>query len=186
VSGARRPQQYLKPGTAVNRFRIIRKIAVGGMGVVYEARDMELGRSVALKHPRLDIGDPEISRQRFLREARAASLLLHPNIVPIFEVFETEGLPWLAMELVIGLLCDRGGRPLSIEVFPGNTSDTKTGHLEMRPLFLRNAERTRGHALVVMLAYRIVQELADCWAPFDFTVEEAAEPLQEFRSHCVH
>ena len=54
---------------------------------------------------------------------------------------------------------------------------SKTGHLEMRPLFLRNAERTRGHALVVMLAYRIVQELADCWAPFDFTVEEAIGQL---------
>jgi transposase len=54
---------------------------------------------------------------------------------------------------------------------------SKTGHLEMRPLFLRNAARTRGYALVVMLAYRIVQELADRWVSFDFTVEEAVQRL---------
>jgi len=54
---------------------------------------------------------------------------------------------------------------------------TKSGHLEMRPLFLRNSSRTRGYALVVMLAYRIIQELADRWTSFDLTVEEAIGQL---------
>ncbi len=105
-------ERDFNPGTIVGRFRIVRKIAAGGMGVVYEARDGDLGRPVALKHPRLDRDDPEKGRQRFLREARAASRLLHPNIVPIFEVFEAEGLPWMAMELVEGeSLRERMKRP---------------------------------------------------------------------------
>jgi len=53
----------------------------------------------------------------------------------------------------------------------------KTGHLELRPIYLRNEQRTRGHALVVMLAYRIVQELAARWISLDYTVQEAIDHL---------
>ncbi len=53
----------------------------------------------------------------------------------------------------------------------------KTGHLEVRPIFLRLAERTRAHAFVVMLAYQIIQYLASCWSPFDCTVEEGLHAL---------
>ena len=78
-----------KPGPRVGSFRILKRIAVGGMGVVYQAMDEELGRLVALKHPRLDVPDSATVKARFLREARAVSSLLHPNVVPVFEVFES-------------------------------------------------------------------------------------------------
>ncbi len=91
-----------KPGDRVGRFRIIEEIGSGGMGVVFKALDEALGRHVALKHPRADVKDAETVRARFVREARAASRLLHPSVVPIFEVFEFEAVPWLAMELIEG------------------------------------------------------------------------------------
>ena len=91
-----------KAGDRVGRFRIIEVIGSGGMGIVYKALDEALGRHVALKHPRSDVKDAETVRARFVREARAASRLLHPNVLPIFEVFEFEDTPWLAMELVEG------------------------------------------------------------------------------------
>ncbi|MCK5378920.1 MAG: serine/threonine-protein kinase [Acidobacteria bacterium] len=101
-----------KAGDRVGRFRIIEVIGSGGMGVVYKALDEALGRHVALKHPRSDVKDAETVRARFVREARAASRLLHPNVVSIFEVFEFEGVPWLAMELVEGgSLKDRLKKP---------------------------------------------------------------------------
>jgi len=53
----------------------------------------------------------------------------------------------------------------------------KTAHLEVRPIFLRLAERTRAHAFVVMLAYQIIQYLASCWSTFDLTVEEGIHAL---------
>jgi len=72
----------------------------------------------------------------------------------------------------------------------------KTGHLEVRPIFLRRAERTRAHAFVVMLAYQIIQYLASCWSPLDVTVEEGLHALTTLclvevapknapRSHCL-
>ena len=60
---------------------------------------------------------------------------------------------------------------------------SKTAHLEMRPIYLRLEQRTRAHALVVMLAYRIIRHLAECWRDIDITVEEA---LRELASLCIH
>ncbi len=72
------------------------------MGIVHRARDLNLDREVALKCPWPEYAKSPEARKRFMREARAASSLSHPNIVPVFEVFEEEGLPWLVMELVEG------------------------------------------------------------------------------------
>jgi len=86
----------------VGHYEILDELARGGMGVVYRARDVNLGREVALKRPHLGReGDSEY-RRRFLREARAAAAVAHPNIVPIYEAFEHDGVPWMAMELVEG------------------------------------------------------------------------------------
>jgi serine/threonine-protein kinase len=72
------------------------------MGVVYRARDLALDREVALKCPHpADASDPDRHR-RFKREGRAAAGLSHPNIVQVYEVFEADGVPWIAMELVDG------------------------------------------------------------------------------------
>ncbi len=90
------------PGQRISHYEILSEIGRGGMGIVYRARNLNLGRDVALKCPRPDIGQDTEVRRRFFREARSASALSHPNAVHIFDVFEHEGRPWLAMELVEG------------------------------------------------------------------------------------
>jgi eukaryotic-like serine/threonine-protein kinase len=106
----------LSAGTPVGRYRLDELVSRGGMGEVWRAYDATLGRSVAVKllHEGVtDRGD----RERFLREARAAAQLSHPNIVSIFDVGEWNGRPFLVMELLNGRtlaeeLADRGPLPL--------------------------------------------------------------------------
>jgi eukaryotic-like serine/threonine-protein kinase len=87
------------PGAIIGHYEILAELGRGGMGVLYRARDQKLGRVVALKRP---YAPGVVQRQRFEREARAAAQLAHPHIVPIFEVLEQDGVPWIAMELVEG------------------------------------------------------------------------------------
>jgi serine/threonine protein kinase/tetratricopeptide (TPR) repeat protein len=87
------------PGAIIGHYEILAELGRGGMGVLYRARDQKLGRVVALKRP---YAPGVVQRQRFEREARAAAQLAHPHIVPIFEVLEEDGVPWIAMELVEG------------------------------------------------------------------------------------
>jgi len=87
-------------------FRILREIGRGGMGVVYEAEQVSLGRHVALKVlPQQRLLDPH-TKQRFEREARSAARLHHTNIVPVFGVGEHEGLPYYVMQFIQGLGLD--------------------------------------------------------------------------------
>jgi formylglycine-generating enzyme required for sulfatase activity/dienelactone hydrolase/predicted Ser/Thr protein kinase len=91
----------------LSHYRLEGEIGRGGMGVVYRAVDMRLGRSVAIKVlPPDSMGDRERAR-RFVQEARAASALNHPNIVTIYEVDEENGTTFIAMELVEGTSLDR-------------------------------------------------------------------------------
>src|SRR5262249_5680169 len=90
-------------GKTLTHYRIVGHIGAGGMGVVYKAMDTRLERPVALKLITPSGGDAD-SRRRFTREARAASLLNHPNIVSIYDVDEQDGLLFLVMELVDGRL----------------------------------------------------------------------------------
>jgi serine/threonine protein kinase/ABC-type transport system substrate-binding protein len=92
----------LQPGQTILHYRILEKIGQGGMGEVYKAEDLKLGRQVALKL--LPAGAPgdQKAKSRLLQEARAASALNHPNIVTIHSIEETEGFDFIVMEYVEG------------------------------------------------------------------------------------
>jgi len=99
----------------IGPYRIVRKLGEGGMGVVYAAEDERLHRAVAIKTIR-DNGDAS-ARERFLREARAAASLSHPNVCQLFDIGDTEGTPFLVMELLdgesLGERLTRGALPLA-------------------------------------------------------------------------
>jgi len=106
----------LKPGQTLSHYRLVKEIGQGGMGVVFEALDVSLGRHVALKTLPPGVAADGERLRRFQQEARAVAALNHPNIVTIHSVEEADGVHFLTMELIEGATLDasikRGGMPL--------------------------------------------------------------------------
>ncbi|HLN58734.1 MAG TPA: serine/threonine-protein kinase, partial [Thermoanaerobaculia bacterium] len=132
-------------GETISHYRILRVLGEGGMGVVYEAEDVRLGRHVALKfvvHKKLDRQE---TVERFEREARAASVLNHPNICTVHDVGEDAGHHFIAMELLEGenldALLTRGPLPirqaldLGVQIAEGLTAAHARGviHRDIKP-----------------------------------------------------
>src|SRR5262249_54020502 len=83
-------------------YRVLKVLGSGGMGVVFRAEDVQLQRPVALKAMLPALASSTSARERFLREARAAAAIEHDYIVPIYQVGEDRGVPFLAMKLLAG------------------------------------------------------------------------------------
>ena len=93
----------LSLSTSLGRYEILSSLGAGGMGEVYLARDTKLERSVALKILPSEVASNEERMRRFTQEAKAAAALNHPNIAHIYEIGETDGTHFIAMEYVDGV-----------------------------------------------------------------------------------
>src|SRR5262245_3027422 len=92
----------IQTGQTILHYRVTGKIGQGGMGEVYKAEDLKLGRIVALKVLPASSGDDQNAKRRLLQEARATSALNHPNIVTVYSIEEAEGVDFIVMEYVEG------------------------------------------------------------------------------------
>lgn len=135
----------------IQQYHLLEKLAAGGMGIIYKALDIKLQRPIALKFLSPQVNQDEQARERFLREARSAAALQHPNICTIYEIDETdEGRYFIAMELVEGqtlqeYLQEKGplspeeGLDLALQLAAGLEHAHEAGivHRDIKPVNIR-------------------------------------------------
>jgi serine/threonine-protein kinase len=101
-AAAQPPQAPIAPGMQLGKYRVERLLGAGGMGMVWEARDVDLDRAVALKVMKPALAGNDVARSRLVREARAMARLHHPNVITIFDAITVDDLDMIAMELIDG------------------------------------------------------------------------------------
>ncbi len=106
----------MQSGDWLGRYRIVRKIGEGGMGEVYLAEDPKLNRQIALKTLSADFAADSDRMMRFIHEAKSASALNHPNIITIYEIYDEDEVPFIAMEFVDGETLGRRIRNNPLEI----------------------------------------------------------------------
>jgi serine/threonine protein kinase len=103
-------------GESIAQYNVLERLGVGALGDVYRARDLKIGRTVALMTPSPELVAEPASRAKFLEDARLATTLNHPNIATLFDVVEKDGRSYLAYEFAAGpsLREEMGGRPVNV------------------------------------------------------------------------
>lgn len=162
-TGKRRTNPQVVTGT-LGDYQILREIGRGGMGMVYEAEQISLGRRVALKVLPFAATLDRRHRQRFQNEARAAATLEHPHIVPVYAVGQDRGVHYYAMKLIHGQSLAEVLEQLRQETAPGTgpgTAARLVSHLSDQKLTRRDAgEGARDEGTVQLSASDVADELA--------------------------